>query len=188
MNTRKTLLSALFSGLLIVGAFIRIPLPPVPITLQTLFILLAGMLLGRKLAVGATIVYLFLGAVGLPVFTGGGGLAAMLGPTGGFLFGFLLASFAAGTIADLGRKENGKIQLPYLITAAIVGSLAVYLIGIPWLKFNLGLSWTKAFAAGMLPFIPGDLIKSAVSVLLGIALGPRTASMLAGPSPETNCQ
>ena len=85
----KTVLVALFAALVAAGAFIKIPFVPVPMTLQTLFALLAAACLPPSMAVSSIVIYIFLGAIGLPILTAGGGLAAVLGPTGGYLFGMI---------------------------------------------------------------------------------------------------
>jgi len=178
MNTRKTLLTALFSGLIIVGTFIKVPIPPVPITLQSLFIVLAGLILGAKNATLSVLIYLILGAIGLPVFTGGGGIAAMIGPTGGFLLGFLIGAFVIGYISDKGRKEDNSVKVSSLIIASIVGSLIFYAVGIVWLKVQLNISWAKSFAVGMAPFVIGDALKVILAVLIANTFNPRIGKMI----------
>ncbi len=164
MNTRKTLITALFTGLIIVGTFIRIPLPPVPITLQTMFVILAALLGGLSIGFYSFIIYLVLGTIGLPIFTSGGGIGALIGPTGGYIFGMLLATIVAGFISDLGKNKEKK--LPYFIIAALLATVVIYLVGIPWLKYATSINWSKAFALGLTPFIVGDVIKLLVSIFL----------------------
>ena len=96
---RMSVFSALFSALIIVGAYLKIPVGPVPIVLANFFVLLAGVLLGPKWGAASVGLYLLLGVVGLPVFAGGGGIAYLTGPTGGFLIGYLPAAFLAGVIS-----------------------------------------------------------------------------------------
>ena len=97
----KIVLVALFAALIAAGAFIKIPLVPVPVTLTTLFVLLAALCLPPLMALSSIVVYLFLGGIGLPIFTSGGGLAAMLGPTGGYLFGMIPAALFGSLIIRL---------------------------------------------------------------------------------------
>lgn len=161
---RRTVLSALFTALIIVGAYISFPLPvsPVPIVLQNLFVLLAGLLLGRRWALGAVALYLLLGLIGLPVFSAArGGLAHFLGPTGGYLIGFLLAAGLAATIVGAAPRLWREI------VAVVVGTISIYLIGVPWLKVVADMSWPSALAAGLTPFLIGDALKAAAAV--GIA-------------------
>lgn len=164
MNTRKSLITALFTGLIIVGTFIRIPLPPVPITLQTLFILFAALVGGLQVGVTSFIIYLLLGAIGLPIFSSGGGLGALIGPTGGFLFGMLLATILVGFISD--RSKDKEKRIPYFIVAGILGSISIYLVGLPWLKFTTGMQWAKTIQVGLIPFIIGDILKLIIAILL----------------------
>ncbi len=201
MNIRKTVLTALFASLIIVGAYIRFPLPPVPITLQTLFVISASLLGGTRVGLGSVGIYLLLGAVGLPVFTAGGGLGILLGPTGGFLFGLLPAALLAGIAGNYARKstlDNKKEEheetttgrqhtrkRTYLILCILFGTLAtlaIYAVGVPFLKYNRSLSWKVAFQVGMLPFIIGDTIKLIVSVQLAQMFAPRIKEFLNGTS------
>jgi len=162
MKTKKTLLAALFCALLIVGAYIRFPLPPVPITLQTMFVMLLGLAVQWDISLEATLLYLFLGAIGLPVFTSGGGLGALLGPTGGFLFGMA----AAAPVASLITAGKRGDKLLWQILAILVMEAIIYGVGVPVLKFNRNMQWAAALKAGMIPFIPGDVLKAVVAVLL----------------------
>jgi biotin transport system substrate-specific component len=160
-------LAALFAALIAAGTFISIPLPisPVPVVLQNLFSLLAGLVLGPVLGAAAVGLYLTAGIIGAPVFAGAsGGIARLLGPTGGFLVGYLLSAFTAGLIA--GRPRQGLvISRQRLILAVLAGLLVVYVPGIIRLRFALG-SWGKALVAGFIPFIPGDAVKGFIAVLI----------------------
>ena len=161
-----TTLVALFAALIAAGTFIAFPLPfsPVPIVLQNLFVVLAGLILGPSLGAASVAVYLLVGAVGAPVFAGAtGGFAHFFGPTGGYLVGYLLAALVAGLVAGKPRPEvrTGTLRL---VLAALLAFLAVYATGVPRLKAVLGADWPKALAAGFLPFIVGDLAKAAIAV------------------------
>jgi biotin transport system substrate-specific component len=139
------------------GAFVRLPLPftPVPITLQTLFVLLSGAFLGSRLGVTAQLSYMLLGIAGIPLFTAsGGGLFYLFGPTGGYLFGFVLASFLLGRLA--GQSKNSFSTLGLFCLADLV----ILSCGTLWLKFIFGFSIGKAFLLGFLPFVPGDMLKA----------------------------
>lgn len=169
MKEKRTMggpiLACLFAALISVGAYIAIPIPgtPVPIVLQNFFIMLAGLLLGPALGTAATLIYLALGAIGLPVFAGGtGGIARFLGPTGGYLFGYIAAVFIMGLISRLGRKRRWWRDA----AALAAGCAVVYAIGVSWLKTAIGSSWEKAIAGGLLPFLIGDTVKAALAVLL----------------------
>lgn len=165
---RLIVLSSLMSGLMAIGAYLHVPIGPVPIVLTNLFVLLAGLLLGNRWGATSAAVYLLVGAIGLPVFAGGkGGLAHLFGPTGGYLFGFVLSAFVTGWIS---RKFNQKIIGE--IVAVVIGSLLIYGLGLPWLKWITGMSWNKALVAGMIPFLPGDSMKAVAALLLARAIRP----------------
>ncbi|PIE71928.1 MAG: BioY family transporter [Deltaproteobacteria bacterium] len=160
---RMSVFAAVFAALIAVGAYLSIPLKPVPIVLQNLFVLLAGLVLGPTWGSISVLVYLAAGAVGLPVFAGGtGGLAKFAGPTGGYLVGFLAAAWITGWVST--RKTFSSRFRDRL--AVITGSAVIYALGVPWLKYILELSWSQAVGAGMLPFLPGTLVKMAAALLL----------------------
>jgi len=185
-----TVYCALFTALIIVGGYISIPLPvgPVPIVLADFFVMVAGLFLGWKYGLVCIAMYLGLGALGLPVFAGGrAGLAVLVGPTGGFLFGYLLLVFAVGLISGKGQKAPAKAPVTDAINlvALIVGNILLYLVGVPWLKAVAHLSWGAALAAGLAPFIIGIVIKIAAAVSLGRALVPRFKHKLASAAAAT---
>jgi biotin transport system substrate-specific component len=154
----KAALVVLGSILLAVSAQVKIPLYPVPVTGQTLVVLLIGMTYGPRLG-GLTIAaYLAEGAVGLPVFAGGAvGIAALVGPTAGYLFGFLMAAVVMGWLAERGMGRS----VVSTVAAMIIGNLVIYLFGALWLSSFIGLE--KAMAAGVLPFLYGDALKLVVA-------------------------
>jgi biotin transport system substrate-specific component len=165
---RWIVLSSLMAGLMAVGAYIHIPVGPIPIVLTNLFVLLAGLLLGSRWGIASAGLYLFVGAIGMPVFYGGkGGLAHLLGPTGGYLFGFVLCAWVAGFFSERFRHRLGGE-----ILAVIIGSLIIYGLGVPWLKIFTKMSWNKAWMVGMIPFLIGDAIKAAVAVVLASSVRP----------------
>jgi len=171
LNLRMTVYCALFTALIIIGGYISIPIPigPVPIALADFFVMIAGLFLGFKYGLMSTALYLTLGALGLPVFTGGAaGLATFYGPTGGYLVGYLFLAASVGFIA-----ENLKPTIFTHLAALIVGSILLYLFGVSWLKFQMGTSWTIAIAAGFTPFIVGIVIKIAVAIALAQVFLPR---------------
>lgn len=151
---RLSVFSALFTALIIVGAYLKIPVGPVPLVLSNFFVILGGVVLGAKWAGAAVGLYLLFGVFGLPVFAGGGGLAYLAGPTGGFLFGYLPSAITAGLISHCGKDRPAKD-----LAALLVGALAIYAVGIPWLKASLDLGWGQSLAVGMLPFLIGDGLK-----------------------------
>ena len=148
------------SLLLILSAKIKVDLYPVPMTLQPLAVLLIAMLCGRNIAVAAVSLYLFQGMVGIPVFAYGGGLPYLLGPTGGFLFGFLFASMIIGELADRGwGKQNFKS-----VIAMLTGLMVIYAFGIFQLSILKGFDF--AIINGLKPFIVGDLYKLILAALI----------------------
>lgn len=146
-----------FVVLTTLSAFVRIPLPftPVPLTLQTFFVLLSGALLGWKLGLFAQGLYLLLGLTGLQVFTGlGSGTLYLLGPTGGYIFGFLLAAFFTGSLFTKEKPRVATIFFKFLCCDFII-----LLSGMLWLKIVLSCSLNQAFLLGFLPFVFGDILK-----------------------------
>ena len=166
---RNTVYTALFVALIAVGAFIAIPIGPVPIVLQNMFVLLGGLLLGPRWGLACVGVYLLIGLAGLPVFAGGtSGVGKLFGPTGGYLLGYLPAVFVTGLISQLFKgKTVGNI------IALVLGSLIVYAAGVPWLKVVTAMPWQKALALGMYPFIIGDLLKIVVAALVAPRIKPQ---------------
>jgi biotin transport system substrate-specific component len=168
---------ALFAALIAAGTFIAVPLPfsPVPIVLQNLFAVLAGLLLGPVLGAAAVAVYLLVGAIGVPVFAGAtGGFVHFFGATGGYLAGYLLSAIVAGLVAGKPHSDR-KTALWRLSLAAILGFLVVYVPGVLRLKAVIGADWHKALAVGFLPFLVGDLVKAVIAV----AVAPRLRRMAA---------
>lgn len=181
MHIRSMVLTSLFAALTAVGAYIAIPIGPVPVTLQTLFITLAGLLGGRKIGLSAAGIYLLAGAAGLPIFSGGtGGFAHLAGPTGGFLIGIVVCAGVAGIFGDLARSAaRRRALLPVLLfIGALAAGASIYLTGVPWLKIYLELSWKQAFAVGLLPFIVGDLLKTAAAAGLARIFIPQVQRLL----------
>lgn len=160
-SIRMTVYACLFAALIVVGTYIKIPVGPVPIVLANFFVLLAGALLGSRWGAASVGLFLFLGLIGLPVFSQGGGVAALVGPTGGYLFGYLIAAFLTGLICEHG---NSKPLQDLLGLAA--GAVVIYLVGLPWLKLTLDLPWGRAVEVGILPFLIGDALK----VVAGVAI------------------
>ena len=167
-DLKMTVYSSLFVALIAVGAFIAIPIGPVPIVLQNMFVLLAGLLLGPLWGLACVAVYLIIGLAGLPVFAGGtSGLGKLFGPTGGYLLGFLPCVFITASVSrGLGKKPV------FDILAMVLGSLVVYSAGVPWLKAVTGMSLEKALMAGMVPFLIGDALKIVAAAFLAKALRP----------------
>ena len=165
---RQTVLASLMAALTAVGAYIYIPIGPVPVVLSPLFVLLSGLLLGGRWGLTSMGLYLLVGSMGIPVFAGGkGGLAHFVGPTGGYLFGYVLSAWVAGFIS-----ERGRGSAIFDTIAILIGSFSIYLIGIPWLKVVANLSWPKTLMVGMVPFLIGDAVKGAAALILARSVRP----------------
>ncbi len=158
VTTLFTILTCSF--LLILSAKIKVDLYPVPMTLQPLAVLMIAMLCGRNIAVASVSLYLFQGIIGLPVFAYGGGLMYLMGPTGGFLFGFLIASIIVGELADRGW---GKFVFKSIF-AMLIGMFMIYFFGIAQLSVIKGFDF--AVINGLKPFIIGDFYKLLLAALL----------------------
>ena len=154
------LTSIIGSFLLAISSKVQIPLTPVPVTLQTLVLLVMSMFLGWRGAVGATSLYLFQGAIGLPVFAHGGGFIILFGPTGGYLFGFLIASLVVGYLAERGWDKSVVLTF----TTITIGTLIIYLFGVIWLSYLKDLNTALVF--GLLPFITPDILKICLGTCL----------------------
>jgi biotin transport system substrate-specific component len=166
----------LFVGLTAFSAFVRIPLPftPVPFTFQTLFVLLSGALLGRRLGVFTQAGYMFLGFTGLQVFTGlGSGSLYLLGPTGGYVIGFVLASFVTGGLFSGEALNRRGVFLRFLCA-----DFLLLFSGTLWLKIVVSCPLSQAFLLGFLPFVPGDLLKIACAMLIFEKMHPFTRRLL----------
>jgi len=174
MKTRELTLVSLFVALTAAGAFVKIPLAPVPISLQTLFVMLAGVVLGAKLGALSQAAYVILGLLGLPIFTAGGGPGYILQPSFGYLIGFIFGAYITGkTLEGSGRGlDRGRGALRVFL-AVLAGLLAVYICGVGYLYFLLnfvigkGIALSSAIKVGFLVFLPGDLAKAAVVALVG---------------------
>ena len=154
----KAALVVFGSLLLAISAQFKIPLYPVPVTGQTLVVLLIGMTYGPRLGGITLAAYLFEGALGLPVFAGGAaGAAVLMGPTAGYLFGFLLVAIAMGYLAERGMGRT----VVSTIAAMVIGNCVIYLCGALWLANFIGFG--QAIAAGVLPFLYGDALKLVVA-------------------------
>ncbi len=162
-STQELTTMALLAALLCVSSYISIQLPfsAVPITAQTLVINMIALLLKPKKA-GITVgIWILLGLVGLPVFSGGkGGFGVLAGATGGYIIGYL----AAAIIISLLKGNKNKIVRSTV--SVIIGIPIIYAVGVPWMKVILNLGWPAALTTGLLPFLAGDIIKCIASVYI----------------------
>ncbi len=154
-------LVVVFSAFVALTAQVSLPLLPVPLTLQTLGVLFTGAVLGSKRGTLALLLYVAEGAIGLPVFAGGlSGIGVLIGPTGGYLVGFIVAAGIVGLLAERGWDR----RLIGAALAMVVGNLVIYAFGVAWLTVILG-DLRTALVQGMLIFIIGDLIKIVIAAL-----------------------
>ncbi len=157
----KNITLILFGTLLLaISSKVQVPFWPVPMTMQTFIVFIIGMAYGWKLAFSTLIAYLLEGALGLPVFAKGGGLLYLLGPTAGYLYGMTIAAAAISYFANIGFSTS------YIksFISIMIGSIIIFACGILYLGSIIG--YTKAIQAGLLPFIPSEIFKIALAVLL----------------------
>ena len=159
---RNAALVAAGTAIIILSSRVSITLPgnPVPFTLQNLGVLLVGGSLGLRRGAGAALLFLALGMVGLPVFAESrGGYSIVLGATGGYLVGFVLAAAVVGRLAEHGwdRRFGGAVG------ATALGTAAIYLVGVPWLAISTGMSLGRAIELGLAPFLVADIVKLLVA-------------------------
>lgn len=181
---------SIFTALTAVGAFIKIPLPPVPVTLQTFFVIMSGNLLGFKYGAVSQIIYLALGLIGIPIFAYGGGPGYIFQPSFGYLLGYPVGAFTIGLLLSLllpeGRIEKTSMPKLFLIIAAcdFAGVLIIFIFGLVYFFANfkyglylnlenlasVGLSWDGAVKTALCLFVPIDLIKVLLAAWLTVSL------------------
>ena len=177
-KTKQLVFCSLFTALIAVGAFIKIPVPVVPFTLQYLFTMLAGLILGPRLGTISVTAYMLLGLAGLPIFTEGGGLMYLAKPSCGFLLGLPLMAMVIGLLTRnlkastlRGHAVRGMLRIAL---ACVAGLAVLYLIGLPYMYFVLAGKWSiqKTIVSGCLIFLPFDALKIVVTTLLCVRLLP----------------
>ncbi|WEK56109.1 MAG: biotin transporter BioY [Candidatus Cohnella colombiensis] len=176
---RGVVFTALFGALFIAGSYLKVSIgfTPVPITLQSLTIMLAGGLLGAVYGFWSIFIVILLTATGLPLMGEGSGLSKIFGATGGFIWMFPFAAFLIGFVTDKLFTERKRLSLPKVILLFVsifgFGSLLLYVTGIPWLAhFSATLDLQGAIEKGMVPFLTGDLIKAIVATLIIASIRP----------------
>ena len=169
LSARELSLVALFAALTGIGGFIRIPVPYVPLTMQTLMVMFSGLILGGKLGALSQLVYILVGLMGIPIFAHGGGPGYVLQPTFGYLLGFVCGAYIIGRITE----RCASLKYSVLFLALVAGTLAIYVPGVAVLYFNLNfiqlkaVSLSTAIKIGCLVVLPGDLIKIGLVLYLG---------------------
>jgi biotin transport system substrate-specific component len=156
LSSRGMAYAAMFGAMTAIGAYIVIPLPLVPITMQTFFVSLGAALLGGALGALSQVIYVLIGVIGFPVFAGGkAGFAVLLGPTGGYLAGFIVGGYVMGKLIEM-KERPGFI---WMACAMIIGHGVLYALGVAQLMFVAKLSLGKAIAVGVIPTLPGGIVK-----------------------------
>ncbi len=186
--TKNIVFTALFAALTAACGFISIPLPgtPIPIVLQNMMVVLSGMLLGPVLGTASTLLFILAGVLGLPVFSGGtGGLAKLMGPTGGFIIGYAIASLVAGLV--LGRPKAGKDKgIAVAIVASLCGFVVMYIPGVIHFMRSLDKTFAQTMSLCVLPYLPGDAVKAVLCVLLSKPLRKAASSFVFGDNAKEN--
>lgn len=180
---KMLILSALFAAITAVLAqlSVKIPFSPVPFTGQTLAVGLAATILGSRYGTISMAVYLAVGAIGLPVFASmNGGFHVIVGPTGGFIIGFIATAFITGYIL-----EKTSFSYVMAIIANIIGMFVTLAFGVTQLKFVADLSWSAAIAAGATPFLFFGVVKAVMAAYIGVLVRKRLVSAKLLPSPTT---
>lgn len=169
MKTKDMVIVAMFAALIGVLSQISIPLPfsPVPITLQTFAVFLTGAVLGSRKGAVTLLVYVFLGLFGIPVFSQGkSGLPVLVGPTGGYIWGFILAVFIIGKIIE----GTNNISFLRCMGAMLLGMVVIYIFGVGQLMLVLEVGFQEAFIMGALPYLPLEVVKVITGAYLGKTL------------------
>lgn len=175
LKTRDLVLISIFAALTAIGAFIRIPLPMVPFTLQYFFCALGAILLGAKKGALAQVLYVGVGLIGFPVFTQGGGIGYVVQPTFGYLIGFIFGAYAIGRITER-MKELSTLKIYF---SGFIGLMIIYFFGVIYMYFiyngylGQAMSPWKAVMVGMIDFLPSDLLLTLIISLVGIRVVPR---------------
>ena len=157
----KNIILILFATLLLaVSSKVQVPFWPVPMTMQTFIVFIIGMTYGWRLSFFALLAYLFEGAIGLPVFATGGGIAYLMGPTAGYLYGMLVAAVVIGYLSEKGFSKS------YFLCAIslFIGSIIIFTLGVGYLGSIIG--YDKAINAGLMPFLPSELFKLGLAVVI----------------------
>jgi biotin transport system substrate-specific component len=168
LSLRGVCFSALFAALVVVFGFITIPLgfTPVPITLQTLAVMLAGGLLGPKYGFFSMFILVALTAIGFPLLHGEGGLVVLLGYTGGFVWMWPISALLIGLITQHIKSNRTISYISIFLVIEVFGSLILYISGVPWLMHVTGFSFQEAMVGGCYPFLLGDAIKAVAATLI----------------------
>lgn len=167
-TTRGLVFMSAFSALFVLSSYLNLHLgfSPVPISLENFVVMLAGAILGPVYGFGSIALVIVLAALGLPIMDGRGGLALIVGPTGGFVWMFPLAALLIGWVSQRIRGKGLAAILALAGAMELFGSLMLYLTGVPWLAHVANLSFAKAMSAGCYPYLPGDAVKAVLAAVI----------------------
>lgn len=171
LTTKELILTALFTALIAVGAFIQVPVPFVPFTLQIAFTTMAGLILGKRLGTMSVLLYIIIGLIGVPIFAKGGGLGYIFQPTFGYILGFIAGTYITGTLAE---KEKSP-SIKNLLFASFMGMIIVFIIGLIYfyliknLYLSANMSLYNVLLYGFLIPVPGNI----VSIIIGVFIAKR---------------
>ena len=174
LTVKEMTLISLFAALTAIGAFIKVPTPIVPFTLQFLFCTYAGLLLGAKHGLYSQFLYLFIGLIGIPIFANGGGPAYVLQPTFGYLIGFAACSYIVGKVVDC----SAEIRFWPIFGAIIIGLLLVYVFGVAYLYMMVNfylhkeMTFMTSLMVGFIPYITFDVLQGVVIALTALRIVP----------------
>lgn len=190
LTVRNMVFIAVMAALICIAAPFSVPIGPIPISLATFAVYLAGGLLGAKKGTLAVTVYILLGAVGLPVFSNGeGGFQKLFGVTGGYIIGYIPCVLIAGLFVDIFFRKKSEIKNKFLNwlsrawavpVGMVLGTVVLYVFGTAWFIIARGVTLEVAMAGCVYPFIPGDLIKIACATVLTVLLRDRLSRIIEG--------
>jgi len=173
LSTYQIVVTALFAGIMCILGPLSVPIGPVPISLTNLVIMLAVFLLGSKLGTISTVIYILLGAAGLPVFSSfSGGFAKLAGPTGGYIIGFIPLAIISGIAVDKWVNNKG-----FLVAGMVIGTIILYLLGTVWFVIMMDCEVLYALTVCVFPFLLGDALKIIIALLLGSAVRSRLVKL-----------
>lgn len=159
----KMVFASLFAAMTALGAYMRIPIGPVPITFQVMFVFLAGSILGKKWGSLSMVVYILLGVAGLPVFAGGAsGIGVLFGPTGGYITGFVIAAFVIGLLTERKKSTSMTFNALYML----IGLVIIYTLGATQLMIEAQLEPFETIMAGVVPFVIGDILSMLIAAYI----------------------
>ncbi len=163
MNTKHLALIGVMAAVLCILGPLALPVGPVPISIGSFAVYLTVYILGMKKGTISVCIYILLGLVGIPVFSSfSGGVGKVMGPTGGYIVGYILLALIFGFFIDKWKTNYG-----FILLGMVLGTIALYLSGTAWLAYQAKMSFSAALAAGVLPFVAGDIVKMIVAMLVG---------------------